>query len=80
MHCSYELFVCPENYIHEEHDYGEQCDIAGIPMQPTSENSGMIDEWLRGFLFCCTDADIPSSDENIRNARCGTQTVAFAYA
>lgn len=67
---THSLFTQLENSIYVEYlDLGKQCDIAGIPLQPTSGNSGRMDVWPqgfeKGFSFCHSGADIPSSDENI---------------
>lgn len=52
MHCSSQLFLYTglETEIHGESlDTGKQCNIAEIPVQPFSKNSGRIDVWLQGF-------------------------------
>lgn len=46
---NYWLFLHETGIHGESPGLGKPCNIAGIPLQPTSENSGRMDAWLRGF-------------------------------
>lgn len=74
MRCSYFLFLYEElenfweicvQFWGNSLVLGEQCDIAGIPLQPTSENSRRVAAWLHGFLLCCRNGVISSSNETL---------------